>query len=450
METILIQNFKAIKNTAKREIKVANLTILMGEQATGKSTVAKLVYFFKKIPEHILDEILNNTSLNTDSFESNLIKRIRSLFQYLFGNSRYLNDFIFSYKYKNKVSLEITNKQPGKQIHLAWSDDGFIRNLAKDTLPIYDQMLLLIDKYDESARRERQRLIGKIAQKIDKCFEYNQLSLYIPSSRNVVVGLEDYIFEIFSKLDKVSASEKVSYKSENEYILLNFINHIRILKNRFKAGSFEQVIDEENFNIHNSTILSETMTQIELILGSKYRYEDSQEKLFFETDSLESYVFLENASSGQQEVIRVIQDIFLEILEERPIFRVYEEPESHLSPIGQQGLIKLISILANRNPANQIIIPTHTSYILREVANMMKADRIARENPELKDEVSKILKPFYWLDSESVSAYELTRDGEIIDAKDEEYDMVDGELFDRVTNDISDQFDKLLKLQYAE
>ncbi len=58
METILIQNFKAIKNTAKREIKVANLTILMGEQATGKSTVAKLVYFFKKLPEQILDGIL--------------------------------------------------------------------------------------------------------------------------------------------------------------------------------------------------------------------------------------------------------------------------------------------------------------------------------------------------------------------------------------------------------
>ncbi len=105
-------------------------------------------------------------------------------------------------------------------------------------------------------------------------------------------------------------------------------------------------------------------------------------------------------------------------------------------------------MLANRNPDNQIIIPTHTPYLLREVSNMMKASKIVKDNPELREEVSKILKPFYWLDMQSVSAYQLTREGEIEDAKDEEYQMIDGELFDRVTNDISDQLDRLLSLQY--
>lgn len=447
METILIQNFKAIKNTAKREINVANLTILMGEQATGKSTVAKLVYFFKKLPEHLLDEILGNVNLNTQSFEENIIKRTRTLFQHLFGHSKYLNDFSINYKYKNNLSLEITNKKSETLINIVWSDDNFVENLKNSILSIHEQLLLLKDKYDDIARRERQRLVGRITQKINTAFRNDQLSLYIPSSRNVVVGLEDYIFEIFSKLDKHSTSERIFYKSENEYILLNFINHVRVLKNRFKAGGFQQILDEEGSNL---STLNEAISQIEKILGARYQYDQSQEKLFYQMNDSESYVFLENSSSGQQEAIRIIQDIFLELLEGEPVFRVYEEPESHLSPVGQLGIVQLIAMLANRNPDNQIIIPTHTSYILREVTNMMTAGKVVKEHPDLEEEVGQILKPYYWLDFKSVSAYELTRDGEIIDAKDAEYDMIDGELFDRVTNDISDQFDKLLKLQYTE
>ena len=55
----------------------------------------------------------------------------------------------------------------------------------------------------------------------------------------------------------------------------------------------------------------------------------------------------------------------------QPIFRVYEEPESHLSPVGQLGIIQLIAMLANRNPDNQIIIPTHTPYLLYEINNIV-------------------------------------------------------------------------------
>ena len=61
--------------------------------------------------------------------------------------------------------------------------------------------------------------------------------------------------------------------------------------------------------------------------------------------------------------------------------------------------------------------------------------------------MSKILKPFYWLDIENVSAYQLNRDGEIEDARDLEYQMVDGMLFDKVTNDTSGKFEELLRLQ---
>ncbi len=138
METILIQNFKAIKNTAKREIKVANLTILTGEQATGKSTVAKLVYFFKKLPEEILDGILSGTRLNSENFETKITEKILILFRNLFGLSKNLSAFEVSYKYKNKSLITIINNENDHQIQIIWPNNEFIEDLKKIVIPLHE------------------------------------------------------------------------------------------------------------------------------------------------------------------------------------------------------------------------------------------------------------------------------------------------------------------------
>lgn len=48
MEKIIIKNFGPIEDA---EIEIRKVLVLIGEQASGKSTIAKLVYFFKTIGE---------------------------------------------------------------------------------------------------------------------------------------------------------------------------------------------------------------------------------------------------------------------------------------------------------------------------------------------------------------------------------------------------------------
>ena len=440
METILIQNFKAIKNTAKREIKVANLTLLMGEQATGKSTVAKLIYFFKKLPEEILNELFNNDTLTEDNFTQLINKRAWQLFRKLFGSTS-IDKFSISYTYNNKLKASLQKADGYGRLNMNWSNDLY--ELREQTLPIVNEIRKIYIKFDNDSRREYERLANILSGKVKLFFGVDQQILYTPASRNMIVLLEDYLVEIISKIEQ---NNKLSFDpSENSYLILDFVNHIRYIKSRMKLKSFEQLITENFNHFGKNSTHEDLLKNISKILKGRYFNHSDGEILYYDD---ENYIFLTNASSGQQEVIRIIQDIFLEILEGKPIFRVYEEPESHLSPVGQLGIIQLIAMLANRNPDNQIIIPTHTPYLLREVSNMLKANKVAEAQPELKEEVSKILKPFYWLDMQSVNAYQLTREGEIEDVKDEEYQMIDGELFDRVTNDISDQLDRLLSLQY--
>ena len=445
METILIQNFKAIKNTAKREIKVANLTILMGEQATGKSTVAKLVYFFKKIPEQILFYLDRNTEINEENFEETVSNSINRFFSQLF-DSYLLNDFTVSYRYSNDLKVEINNSSKNKDLHIIWSSNTLINSIKEKWLPVHHTSNLLNDDYDVNLYTENERSMIQLARKMGVLFGVNQYSIYVPASRNIVVSMEKYLLDIFSSLEKSLFSNDLNLYSESDYIIRAFIQYIQSIKNKFKRGGFLEIAHSQTNELVTEKLIDELISIVEEVLEGTYRYIDSGERIYIPDSN--NYVLLENSSSGQQEAIRIIQDIFLAVLESRPVFRVYEEPESHLSPIGQRGIIHLIAMLANRNPDNQIIIPTHTSYILREVGNMMKASKIVKDNPDVSEEVKKILPHYYWLDTQSVSAYELTREGEINDVKDDEYQMIDGELFDKVTNDISDQFDELLSLQY--
>lgn len=446
METILIQNFKAIKNTAKREIKVANLTILMGEQATGKSTVAKLVYFFKKLPEIIWTEILTNSDIDETNFDSKISRSISLLFSYIFGSLKRLESFYILYTYSNNHQIFIRKDIENGKLIIQWPNEVFSINLKYPLYQIGQEINVLKDKYDDFSRRERERLEKVLIKSTKNIFGKEQNILYMPASRNTAVALEAYLVEVFSMIQRSAAITGSPYNSENEYIIIEFLRYIQFIKNRLKGGGFRDAIIKEDRDILTYELMEEVMKNIQNILIGEYGFKDQYDEKIKNSDGV--LINLTDSSSGQQEAIRILQDIFLEILEDKPVFRVYEEPESHLSPVGQLGIIQLIAMLANRNPDNQIIIPTHTPYLLREVSNMMKASKIVKDNPELREEVSKILKPYYWLDMESVSAYQLTREGEIEDAKDEEYQMIDGELFDRVTNDISDQFDKLLSLQY--
>jgi predicted ATPase len=56
MKQIVIQNFKAIRNINAVPIQIRKMTIFVGEQASRKSTVAQLLYFFKTLRGEVVQE----------------------------------------------------------------------------------------------------------------------------------------------------------------------------------------------------------------------------------------------------------------------------------------------------------------------------------------------------------------------------------------------------------
>ena len=93
IERIVIENFKGIK---KLELEVRPFTVLIGPQSVGKSTTAKLLYFFKNIAREAMNAAMSDAGT---SLETQLIQRFwkfmppptrkggKSVIRYVTGNA---------------------------------------------------------------------------------------------------------------------------------------------------------------------------------------------------------------------------------------------------------------------------------------------------------------------------------------------------------------------------
>ena len=75
-----VRDFGPIKSC---DIEVQQLTVLTGPQASGKSTLAKLIYFFKIARQYIQSQDLSSTQVD---------KGLRSVFLRTFGDVTSLSD----------------------------------------------------------------------------------------------------------------------------------------------------------------------------------------------------------------------------------------------------------------------------------------------------------------------------------------------------------------------
>ena len=98
------------------EMQIKDFNLLIGEQATGKSTVAKATYFFRMIKATITDylcqlydDALYNGNDVSGGFKKVIKKELKSIFISLFGYSWDLDQRLYlKYEYTNMFSHPVT------------------------------------------------------------------------------------------------------------------------------------------------------------------------------------------------------------------------------------------------------------------------------------------------------------------------------------------------------
>jgi predicted ATP-dependent endonuclease of OLD family len=416
MQKIIINNFGAIKYA---EIEVKKILVLIGEQASGKSTIAKLIYFFKSLRDDLFSQIYQDTQRDNFDITSDLIFPIREKFYDFFGSTLHLPNFEikFYYSVENDKYLKLSlNRQRRLHADIQFLDPDF-RTFAPVIKKLFQQGLNTNDIYKELAyEQNRIRYAQRLSKRLNELFQmYHEDSLFVIAGRNATVSYSD-LFEkllfadVSSRLEENSKKKfKGKQQTIDETLMLKFMEKVDIIKGKFKKignGNFEGVIEsyEDDENIKQK--LYDIKKRIDEILKGEYRIDNWGEKIVFNKET-EEYVKLSNTSSGQQESIRILQDIFLNILDNTKVLRILEEPEAHLFPIAQKQLIELLALMVNHNDDNQLIITTHSPYVLTVFNNLLFANRVVEKNPSTQSEVAQIIPQDSWLSAKDFSAYSL-------------------------------------------
>lgn len=401
MEKLIIKNFGPISNA---EIDIKKYTLLIGDTSTGKSVIAKLICIFR-------DFQLKGIN-NIDDFREELERYAIP----------YLNEeTTIEYFFRNNIITIQSNILQSKGGDIQFINFLRSKNLSKETVDAHYKIQEYIDKGESMNEK-----ILDLQKKIEEVFDVlkkkeplftnfllnSSLSLYIPAERMFFSMLGNSIAGLWANNINISKS------------FIDFAAHYEKAKSKISEFEYPPL----NFTYHN---------------------EKSEEYILFNGKKIN----IKYTSSGIQAIlplIIVLQNLPKDELDMIPSIKTIciEEPEISLFPNRQKELLEYI-IPIIKGIDSDIVMTTHSPYILSAFNNLILANNTAEEKPDREKKIEEIISKDKWVKYEEVSAYEV-KDGTIVSLMDEEYKSFDVNAIDRVSDRLSEQLDGLLDIRYEE
>lgn len=432
---IQVSNFGALGNITLTLNK--SLQVVIGPQASGKSTLVKSVYFCRKIRDYLTDFTRDiwNGKVQSDLYIS-FLKYLRNPFMGCFGTTKHMDTFTIKYSYDDKNDRTVTiSLGKGSFVNFKFSDSlkKEIVLLLEDALQISNNRLgeLAADYY---AQRDYLELVKN---QVCRIFCDDETLLYIPAGRNMLATIPDIILpESTSRIDFGGVDI-----TKIDLITQDFIHYIQRMRGRF-GSKLDEMTKNYSKTVRGEIEYQDVQLACELIrniLKGDYVNDKDGEKLYYNEDKWIKLMF---GSSGQQEVLWALNCIYLAILQNEKTFLVFEEPESHIFPDSQQSIAQLVSLMIN-STQSEVFLTTHSPYMLTAVNLLLYSGRVEKGNSS-----TNIVERKYRLDPDEVDAYYiLGNKAGIKHLYGEDKILIDAIEIDHVSNRINEKMDELLKIE---
>jgi predicted ATP-dependent endonuclease of OLD family len=442
MQKITIKNFGPVENIT--DLEIPRVLFLIGPQASGKSTIAKLVYFFRTVPE-MLWECLNDHEKNTPSSQlKEFLFKINYKFNKIFGKNKNI-EIIFQYTPENVLQISNIDKK------FVFSNKPVILLLFKKIAGLWnDFQKITIEQRTTSKSIEKQVLKEKLQnleQEINQLlkifFGVNQVPIridYIPAGRSLLTSIKQSHTHTLPYQFKEGDEEK---KSPFDFFTYLFFKRIEEIRQDWTSGTFLTDLgdDYELDTSLNTSVLEKFKKTIPKILKADYFFDGAVEYL----KSKHFEIPLNKASSGQQEVLWILIQLFVLILEKTPSLLTIEEPEAHLYPTAQVDLLQLIMLFVHANPNNEVIITTHSPYLLTAANNLLFAYRVLQKHPEQKEAIEQQVLSESWINPKHFGAYYVTNEA-LTDIFNPETGVISESALDDASENIMNVFDELMDI----
>ena len=391
------------------------INILIGPQGSGKSVTVKLLYFFKSF----FGEIIK--SVESEESKRELDKRQTDNFTNFFPQESWpKGNFRIVYSIDNtEISIIRTNNV----LKFDYSE-----NLKK---VIIKARKLVTEEKAKIAKNPKFGSFSaklKTQEKIKECIsaEISSISTYdqffIPAGRSFFANIQKSIFSFLRD------------NSSLDPFLIEF-------------GSFYESIKQIYKDVINEKPDREFDELASQILSSSYLREKDKDFLIHSDNRK---VNLSNASSGQQETLPLIMILksLIALKSSNGVTIYIEEPEAHLFPIAQKRIVQLLARTFNNKKTNfQIIVTTHSPYILSSFNNLMQAGRLIKLKPDSIEKINEIIPPEEQINPNILTAYSLNQ-GKKESLIDEESTLISQTILDSVSNEIAMEFGNLLDIEF--
>ena len=434
MQSIIIKDFGPIPYCS---METKDFTILIGQQATGKSTICKSVYFFKTVRDEIISYLYSLLGDDSDKL-NDPVKAIGQKMKYnfinIFGQTKFKREFYIRYNYSEDLFIEASiTKDENKYLNFEFSE--VLRSKISDLKYFVENNFQDI-KYssvqeDLYVRIEKNKAFIYINNEVKKLFDDDREIFYIPAGRGLLSLLTDHLLTIDIKLLDYISGNFMKYIQEQR---VSFDLWIHELKQQIQ-------MDNDKFKIENEKT-EKVAEYVDDILKGHYIYKNGKEYLKLKNGSSFPVNF---ASSGQQEVLWILNLLYIWMTKfDKNYFVVIEEPEAHLFPDTQKKVLDFIVMFLNSNN-NQVMITTHSPYILTSANNLLYAGKLSVKTEEVKD----IIPKRQWIDFSSFGAYMVgdSKKNHLRTIIDEELQEIKAEEIDKISKVIGCEYAMLFNLE---
>lgn len=415
-----------------------NFQIFIGEQASGKSTICKVVYFCQKVRDYTLEFLMDSaqfTQNHRNEYFNIYLKYLTKQFMGCFGKTTHMQKFNIAYYFDIKW-IKISLNKDG---YVRFSFDNELREEISNLIDEAAEMFLGKLSSTTISIMDNITVVGvmqrHLYERLTFVFQNDADIIYVPAGRSLLATMSE-------QLQDVSVGEL-------DLTMQEFVKLIRTTKNKFGTKIPEMIQDyiKTVKGQINNAATDQAYALIKNILKADYASENDGEKIYFDEYH---WVKLMYSSSGQQEALWILMLAFSIILERKKTFIIIEEPEAHLFPKAQKNMVSLISLMVNADNS-KAVITTHSPYILTSTNILLYSEKVESTHlSEGKPVVPKNLRIPY----KSFNAYKVgnPRKNEkyMESLLDEASHMISTDYIDEVSSITNSELNRLISMEIDE
>ncbi|MBX9724892.1 MAG: ATP-binding protein [Candidatus Obscuribacterales bacterium] len=420
-ECLIVERFLSIQ---KAEIDVRRFTVIIGPQASGKSLLAKLLYFFRRVySRHFFDGIAHQQNW------TNLTNACLDDFRGTFPNYSWKNsDFQISYQLGDshiRVRPIVDKKESDLEIQLS----GDLRRKYQELLKS-GKMRDAQDKDPaEMEYRSWQRLMD-LRLSLSKTSSAFVAPTFIPANRAFFATLQQSVFTFLAQNLPIDPLIK-EFGSVYEFAKRSYL-----YRDRYHP--------RKNRKLNELTYL---LKEVQKILSGEYKRQGEEDFIV----SRGRTVNLVHASSGQQESLPMLLVLLRRAIEDDIYAKAQmifvEEPETHLFPTSQRELVGIFSVLYAKY-SSQFFLTTHSPYVLTAINNLAFASKVyVGRNKTREQKVKDALNGASSIQTKHLSAYAI-EDGRSFSIIDKNSGIIGSSVIDEVSDHFETVLENLIQLDY--